>query len=678
MQVGKAKAAALFSDQKQYVIPLFQRLYSWESKHWKALWEDLIGLLAEDSLEATHFTGSIVLMPEMAVPAGVQKLAVIDGQQRLTTFCILFMALRDRAKSNGDEKVAGQIEDIYLKNQYADLPLDRIKLLPTQADRENFEALANGEKPPAGTLMTKAYSFFADRILRSNFETKQIWEAVSKRMELVTISIEDGDNPYEVFESLNYKGKTLTAADLIRNHIFMQVDSTSGEQEQLHSKHWAPMERRLTDLEAFFFHFLQMDGTKLNKRDIFVQFKGWMKGKSAAEALRLLDDHSKVYYQLLFPEDDLSLGLRHNDAQVLDALKRLRKLNFTVTYPLAMRLLYGEQYGTSVSRVNAATVVFYLLTAENYVIRRAVTGRGSQGANRTFQGLAAKTKGLDLDHDRFVSDTRDYIVSQNYPADDIFAEALIYNPIYHSAGDRLTHVRALLAGLEAEHGHKEAPNVDVHAVTIEHIIPQKLTPAWEEMLGPNAQEKHEKWLHTLGNLTLTALNSELSNFDWVRKSQIYGDSNFSLTKPLSKLPSWTSVQVEERGRELTSIAIKRWPAIAPSVQQTRNSLESASLTNKKPVSFTLLGNRITVQHWYEVVIKFASELKQLDEDAFNQWLQMQFSPLSRSTEAMRTPKEVVPGVYYDGNRSALSHQAVWEQGLEIAGLQEDFELETKS
>jgi uncharacterized protein with ParB-like and HNH nuclease domain len=257
MQAKETKLKDIIEGTKQYVIPLFQRTYSWTKKEWEILWKDLIEL-CETENRRTHFIGSIVNMPTVSVPEGVTKFLLIDGQQRLTTIFIILTLLRNKARENQKEKLAEEINNTLLVNQYKE-GNDYFKLMPTQIDRESYKNIINGKSNETENQITIAYSFFDKKLKQINVEHDKLKDIITTYLSVVSIVLDVDDNPYLVFESLNAKGKPLTQADLIRNYFFMRIHIDM--QDEVYNSYWQPMENRLKDnLTEYIRHFLMMDG----------------------------------------------------------------------------------------------------------------------------------------------------------------------------------------------------------------------------------------------------------------------------------------------------------------------------------------------------------------------------------------------------------------------------------
>lgn len=239
MQASETKLQQIIEGTKQYVVPLFQRPYSWKKSEWQALWNDLVELCNTEN-PRPHFMGSIVTMPTTSVPEGVGKYLLIDGQQRLTTIFILLSALRDTAKQF-EEELAAEIDNTILVNPYKK-GSDYYKLQPTQVDRKAFHQIINSEPQEDESSILECYKFFEKKIRQNvvKLELQKIKKVICNNFSLVSVVLSIEDDPYLVFESLNAKGRPLTKSDLIRNYFFMRIHTDS--QESVYIQYWKPMQ----------------------------------------------------------------------------------------------------------------------------------------------------------------------------------------------------------------------------------------------------------------------------------------------------------------------------------------------------------------------------------------------------------------------------------------------------
>jgi uncharacterized protein with ParB-like and HNH nuclease domain len=279
MEATPVRIVQYFDGEKQSIIPLFQRPYTWGRRNWQSLWDDILSLYDDNTETTAHFMGAVVSIPARTVPVGVTKHLIIDGQQRLTTAAILLCVLRDCL----DEKRGEQIQD-YLVNRHYGESADHLKLLPTQGDRDAYLGIVKSrvrEKTPTH-LIHECYNFFKNKILgKSEDEEKiipeKILEIVKLQLQVVMINLGESDDPYSIFESLNFKGEPLAQADLIRNYILMRFRYSlgeDGEQERIYREIWNPMESRLgQNLESFLWHYAIKDGENVKKPRVYTVYK---------------------------------------------------------------------------------------------------------------------------------------------------------------------------------------------------------------------------------------------------------------------------------------------------------------------------------------------------------------------------------------------------------------------
>ena len=244
MEAAERKVQKVLEGDKQFMVPHYQRPYSWVEKQWEVLWKDLLELL-QDQDPKPHFLGSIVTAPARSIPEGVEKRLLIDGQQRLTTLLILLILIRDQATATANSKLAERIADL-ITNRHED-GTDHYKLLPTEGetaadgDRDSFIALVQGQTPVSTSGILKARNYFRNKLLRADAPAlEDLFKTIVAKLTMVSIILDDKDNPHRIFESLNGKGRPLSQADLIRNYFFMRME------EALHQPTyrtlWQPMQ----------------------------------------------------------------------------------------------------------------------------------------------------------------------------------------------------------------------------------------------------------------------------------------------------------------------------------------------------------------------------------------------------------------------------------------------------
>lgn len=324
MQASETKLQPIIEGTKQYVIPLFQRSYSWDKKEWEILWNDLCELSKADE-PRTHFIGSIVTMPTVSVPEGVTKYLLIDGQQRLTTIFILLSFLRDRARESGDTELSEEITNTLLVNPYKK-DFEYYKLLPTQVDRDSFQNIIKLRKTDGQDLISKAYVFFRRKFQQSKIDIQTIKKVITNYLSVVSVVLGVDDDPHLVFESLNAKGRPLTQSDLIRNFFFMRIHAD--EQEDVYRQYWQPMQEDLEqNLTEYIRHYLIKDGSWVKESDVYFALKTLIGDREALSYLKDISVFAELYKKLLHPEQ------YENDMAIRKAILRLNRIGLTTAYP---------------------------------------------------------------------------------------------------------------------------------------------------------------------------------------------------------------------------------------------------------------------------------------------------------------------------------------------------------
>jgi uncharacterized protein with ParB-like and HNH nuclease domain len=568
MQVSKTTVKQLIDGDRQYVIPLFQRAYSWKKEQWEIFWDDLTDLLdrrgsSSDRSERSHFLGNIVTMPISLGPSeSVTKYMLIDGQQRLTTIFILLSVLRDIANNTEQKEVAQKIHEKLLVNNL-EKGTEFFKLLPTQDDREAYNAIVGEKKFVDESLLTQSYKFFQKKVKSSELDLDTIKQAVINKLTVVSIALEgNDDNPYLVFESLNGKGQPLTQADLIRNLLFMYV--YQDEQKEIYDQYWYPMESKLKELlSEYLRHFLLKDNAGVKKDDIYFLIKQKFTSSKqdnrtahgvSVDFLKELNKFAGYYHQLIDPDMEKNSSIRRS-------LKRLNRTEVTVIYPFLLHCYdkYNDKKLTTQEFLDLLNVL------ENFLVRRFVCNTPSVGLNRVFSALCQHIQGENIVIVQYV---KDFLQTKHYPTDEEFKRDLEKSRLY-APGERLEKSKFILESLEESYKNKEIVSFDV--LTIEHIMPQKLSDEWEAYLGDELKSTHNDLLHTLGNLTLTADNAKLSNnsFD-KKKKHLYEQSNLEINKYFRDKSDWRREDIEKRAEYLAGIALKIWPYFGNSDEKRSN------------------------------------------------------------------------------------------------------------
>jgi uncharacterized protein with ParB-like and HNH nuclease domain len=556
MKAVEATLLNFLSGVKQFTVPIYQRTYSWRVPQCDQLWRD-VKRVADNPSARAHFVGSVVYIQKgIYQSVNVPQLLVIDGQQRLTTLTLLLLALSRALEAMGDAAPINpqKITDYYLFNPLESGPL-RFKLQLTRGDQETLLRLLQGNPAPerAAKRLLENYVYFDTKLKQPGVDLVRVFEGLHKLM-VVDISLDrEHDNPQLIFESLNSTGLDLTQADLIRNYVLMGLEPR--DQDELYEQYWYPMEQAFAVGEPNLFDRFMRDYLTLKTRNIpklehvYEAFKTYHRSRNlpAAHIRELVEEihrFSRSYMRLVKPEHE-------SDRHIRNALEDLKVLKVDVAFPFLLELIDDAAQDV----LSRADLLAALRMTESYVFRRVVCGLAANGLNKVFPMLTNaldKTRYLESLGVRFMRQKGVF----RFPTDEDFkADCAVWNAYY---GGRAAY---FLRRLE-NHDRKEPVDTREFA-TIEHILPQtqNLSKSWRTMLGPDWQELHAEWVHTVGNLTLTGYNSELSDRPFLEKRNTPGgfaDSPLRLNADLRTLERWDSDEIRKRGRRMANKALKVW------------------------------------------------------------------------------------------------------------------------
>ncbi len=649
MQAKETKLQDIIEGTKQYVIPLFQRTYSWTTKEWEVLWKDLVELCEMEN-PRTHFIGSIVNMPTVSVPEGVAKYLLIDGQQRLTTIFILLILLRNKARENQNMRFADEINNTLLVNQYKD-GIDYYKLMPTQVDRETYQNLITGNPNESENQLTRAYTFFEKKLKQIEIEPEKLKKVITSYFSIVSIVLDVDDNPYLVFESLNAKGRPLTQADLIRNFFFMRIHIDN--QEDVYKSFWLPMQTALNeDLTEFIRHYLMKDGNIIKQGDVYYALKDNVSTTNATDYLKKLKEFSIFYHRFKYPEFE-------QEPELQRMFRRLNRIEVTTAYPLLLNFYSNYNEG----KIDKNGFVTILKTLENYLIRRFVCNIATNQLNKIFPTVYPLIQSKYSDN--IIEGFKTILQGKGYPKDNEFflrfREAKFYG-----GGDRVVKTKLILETIEGSFNHKEA--VSFENLTVEHVMPQTLSEWWQGHLGEDWDETHELYLHTIGNLTLTAYNSELSNDDFPIKKQTLNESHLEINKYFANTPTWSRTEIEYRAENLAKKALEIWPYFG---QENSSPTDIQEVTGTTPIGLKILGQNFDVKTWRDVMEQTLNVVADLEPEKFEIIAHNFPRYVGKDKNKFRAIRQLQNDYFIEVNLSAQSIQRLCYQAMETIELTSD-------
>ena len=561
MKATEAKFIDFLKKSPQFVIPIYQRTYSWTERECRQLWDDIVRTGSNDAVSA-HFVGSIVYIEKGLYQVSSQSpLLVIDGQQRLTTVTLILEAL---ARQLGDSEPVDGFSAKKLRSYYLLNPLEEgergFKLLLTQTDKASLLALVQQKAQPTDQSLrvTENFAFFEEQVQNLGADLPALCHGLAKLVVVDIALSRDQDNPQLIFESMNSTGRELSQADLIRNFILMGLEQA--HQTRLYEDHWRPIEVGFgqegygSHFDSFMRHYLTLKTGEIpNVRAVYEAFKSHARTPDIAAAgvdALVADIHAFAGYYCA-----MALG-KEADKKLAEAFRDLRELTVDVAYPFLLELYDDFANG----RLESTDFEAAVRLVEAYVFRRAVCAIPTNSLNKTFA-----TCGRALQKDRYLESVQAHLLTlpsyRRFPGDEEFKREFVVRDLYN-----FPRRSYWLRRLEND-GRKERVPVDEY--TIEHILPQNenLSAKWRDELGPEWQRVQETWLHTLGNLTLTGYNAEYSDRPFSEKREMKGgfqESPLKLNEGLRSLDRWDEAAIKNRAGRLAAAAAGVWAM--PSLQ----------------------------------------------------------------------------------------------------------------
>jgi len=604
-----------FLEQRDTVfsIPVYQRNYDWKFEQCQQLFEDILKAGENNDIEA-HFIGSIVYIHDgIHSAADVAELAIIDGQQRITTLTLIYAVIRYLAEKANDENLKARIEEYYLKNK--DAPeSEKLKLKSTENNKDALNFVLdfkdgnswNGDN----SKIIKNFNFFKDKINNNNYKT--ILNGLNKLIFVYISLVRGKDNPQKIFESMNSTGLDLSEADLIRNYILM--DLKREEQEKLFKIYWEPIEKNARDEDSdknevsrFIRDYLTLETNDIPRENkVYSTFKKFSNKKELKDILSELLDLSVFYYKILNPKKEI-------DKDINQELEYIKQLEMKVTYPFLVKVYHDY----SIQKINKETFIDVLRLLQSFVFRRLITGTETNALNKIFMTLYGK-----IEPENYLYSVQKALLQgtgiARFPKNEEIIESLKKREVYKFNHKNKNY---LFKNLE-NHNNKEL--VSIEDLTIEHIFPQNPDPKWFKELGKDGYEFiKENYLHAIGNLTLSGNNGSLGNKSFIEKrdmndkggEQGYKYSRLYLNRDLQTLEKWNITEIEKRTKKLTDRFLEIWAIpnikIDSIIEKNEiNIFEIESLENKKIEYYIFLGQK---NHVKSVVDVFKSIIKQLFE-----------------------------------------------------------------
>lgn len=593
-------------SKKRFIIPVYQRNYDWKIENCKQLYDDLIQVIKNNS--KTHFFGSIVSVYE---PSGRNtEFLIIDGQQRLTTMSLLFLALynllEEKIIISEDESLKDQIYEDFLVDKYQ--PQEkRMKLKPIKNDQKAFSKLFNSKDDYIkDSNLTINYSYFYERIQKQEITIDELFDAIC-HLEIINITLNNEDNPQLIFESLNSTGLDLSEGDKIRNYILMGLPKQ--KQDEYYEKYWNCIEKCTKyDVSSFIRDYLSVKQLVIpSQKKVYINFKKYVED-SSLKIIEILEDllsYAKRYNILLCGKT--------SSKELNSCINRLNRLETTVTRPFFLEVLrlYDE------NQINLNEVAEAFSITESYLFRRTICDLPTNALNKIFLLLNREIMRYDGTDSNYIEKLKFALLSKKdrarFPNDDDFSLMFTEKPIYQMNSKNKIYILERLENFGTLEDKDIYRHYDEGEYSIEHIMPQHLTPAWIKELGDSYEEIHDTWLHRIANLTLTAYNSKYSNSTFVEKKTMkngFEDSGIRLNTYVSKKDKWTLAELRDRNDYLLKRALDIWAFPSTNYKPQEKQLDSYTLddeasflSGRQIAKFVYKGIEQPVVSWVEMYTK---------------------------------------------------------------------------
>lgn len=607
----------LEGPNNRYVIPVYQRRYDWKIENCKQLYDDLIRLTKS---KGTHFFGSIV--SDVKGGGAITEFHIIDGQQRLTTVTLLLLAIaklveEGKAKSN-EIDLRDQIMERFVISKWANKD-NRIKLIPVKRDRQALYNLIFEDKEDyiENSNLTINFKYFYDRLKKDSDIIDEIYFAI-QRLQVISITLDKDDDAQLIFESLNSTGLALSEGDKIRNFILMNLPLDI--QNDYFEKYWIKIED-LTNkkIDNFVRNYLSIKTSSTpTMAKVYFEFKDYV-NRHNDTLEKLLEDmlrYSKFYKKLLDGKSDF------NNKDLDASMFNFMKMEITVTEPFFMEVLSLNDEG----KLSLDDLIGVYETIETYLFRRNICGVATNALNKIFLNLNKDIIRYDGSTDNYVDKLKYNLInkkdSARFPKDEEFYENFYNKEVYLMRGRFKNYLFNKIENFKTVETKDIYNHLDDGTYSIEHIMPQKLNDDWFEDLGDNAEEIHEKWLHKLGNLTITGYNYDMGNSSFEKKRDGrhgFKKSGIRMNQDLALLDSWGEDEIEKRHRDLLDLAVYEiWEYPTTNFELKREDVEYISLADddydlkgKKILKINFRGEELSFKNWAEA---FTFIIKKLHEE----------------------------------------------------------------
>jgi len=665
MEARKIKLLEFIGNgKKTFNIPVYQRNYDWKEEQCRKLFEDIQNIVKSD-YEIEHFLGTVVFVSSKS-EMNFNEYVLIDGQQRITSIMLLLKVLHEKVTDENDKE---EIWEEYLINKRAPEENLRIRLKPVESDGMPYKKLIEENDISLTSNVCKNYRLFEKLIQESNYSAEEIYKALGK-IELVYIQLEKGkksENPQMIFESLNSTGLSLTQGDLIRNYLLMNHEYE--KQKMLYKNFWLEIEKRITNekISDFVRDYLTMkNGSISNKDKVYDDFKKYIKQNNENM------DEEGILEELKTYSEYYSWFLNGNSPnnKINEKLPEFRYLRNTTVYPLILSV-FEDTY--SYKNINENELLDILNLLISYIFRRSVCGYTTNSLNKVFASIVVLLKSKDI-----YKQIEKGLMSKSFPGDEEFRAEFIKCNFYKKGTEFCKYTLKLLETFE----NKE--QTDMENITIEHIMPQTLNSEWRIELGSKFEQIHSEYINTIGNLTLTGYNPELSNKNFELKKRYYEESNIKMSREIANYDKWKDTEIKDRAEQLFEKAKRIWKLPQGYDNKNIDNLEygknyllgsNINITGKKPSKLIISGKEYSIKSWKELIEKLCLELYELEPRILRELI---YNPsfkgkekdiVTQNKEKLRAPVKIDEDLYIESN---LNSNAILNYANMIAT---EYELE---
>jgi uncharacterized protein with ParB-like and HNH nuclease domain len=610
----------LSSNKTQFVIPVYQRNYDWSTSQCKQLLDDILEVGVAKGMNA-HFIGSIVYVhDDVYTSSRIKELTIIDGQQRLTTLTLIYLALYRLAIELQDESMVNEISETYLINKFAPEE-EKLKLRPTENNDKALKYLLRSDSDEEYVAFSKLidnFNYFKGRIIPQNYEFVQ--RGLSKLM-FVEISLDrEKDDPQRIFESLNSTGLELSQADLIRNYILMGLNRK--DQNKIYANYWDIIEKSAKDetlntsrVSDFIRDYLTLENNKIpNKSKVYLAFKTKFPTTNLEDLknnLIPIKSLVKYYNKLINPKNETDRAIRIE-------LEYINRLEINVAYPFLMKVY--EDYSEELISKNVFLEILDFI--QSFVLRRFIVGLPTSSLNKIFMTLYNK-----IDQNDYLESLQKELLrktgSQRFPKNKEVIDVFKLKDVYNIKSKNRTYLLERLENFDNREPVMIEGNPDI---TIEHIFPQNPDAKWKIELGTDEYNFiKENYLNTVGNLTLSGNNGRLGNKPFIFKRDLekagYKDSRLWLNKYLSIAEKWDKTEIERRFDLLAERFLKIWkyPAIEidESVENNEINIFEADEPKHRKLEYAIFfDQKLEITQVSKLFLEIFKQLFELQPETF--------------------------------------------------------------